>query len=58
MERIGFGDDSAVVVVDDAGGHLATMMNAHFCAVVPNLRIMEIDPDVVTGSLPLQEAPQ
>ena len=28
-------------------GHLATMMNAHFCAVVPNLRIMEIDPDAV-----------
>jgi galactonate dehydratase len=28
-------------------GHLATMMNAHFCAVVPNLRIMEIDPDTV-----------
>ena len=28
-------------------GHLATMMNAHFCAVVPNLRIMEIDPDNV-----------
>ena len=28
-------------------GHLATLMNAHFCAVVPNLRIMEIDPDVV-----------
>src|SRR5713101_2169302 len=26
-------------------GHLATMMNAHFCAVVPNLRIMEIDLD-------------
>ena len=23
------------------------MMNAHFCAVVPNLRIMEIDPDTV-----------
>ncbi|RPH82717.1 MAG: mandelate racemase/muconate lactonizing enzyme family protein, partial [Candidatus Rokuibacteriota bacterium] len=23
------------------------LMNAHFCAVVPNLRIMEIDPDVV-----------
>jgi L-alanine-DL-glutamate epimerase-like enolase superfamily enzyme len=22
-------------------------MNAHFCALVPNLRIMEIDPDVV-----------
>jgi len=28
-------------------GHLATLQNAHFCAVVPNLRIMEIDPDVV-----------
>jgi len=28
-------------------GHLATMMNAHFCAVVPNFRIMEIDPDRV-----------
>jgi L-alanine-DL-glutamate epimerase-like enolase superfamily enzyme len=28
-------------------GHLATMMNAHFSAVVPNFRIMEIDPDVV-----------
>jgi L-alanine-DL-glutamate epimerase-like enolase superfamily enzyme len=28
-------------------GHLATVMNTHFCAVVPNLRIMEIDPDVV-----------
>jgi L-alanine-DL-glutamate epimerase-like enolase superfamily enzyme len=28
-------------------GHLATMMNAHFCAVVPNLRIMELDPDTV-----------
>jgi len=26
-------------------GHLATMMNAHFCAVVPNFRIMEIDLD-------------
>jgi L-alanine-DL-glutamate epimerase-like enolase superfamily enzyme len=23
------------------------MMSAHFCAVVPNLRIMEIDPDTV-----------
>jgi galactonate dehydratase len=29
-------------------GHLATLMNAHFCAVVPNVRIMEIDPDVVS----------
>jgi L-alanine-DL-glutamate epimerase-like enolase superfamily enzyme len=28
-------------------GHLATMMNAHWSAVVPNLRIMEIDPDMV-----------
>jgi len=28
-------------------GHLATMMNAHFCAVAPNVRIMEIDPDTV-----------
>ena len=28
-------------------GHLATMMNAHFAAVVPNLRIMETDPDTV-----------
>jgi len=28
-------------------GHLATLMNAHFCAVAANFRIMEIDPDVV-----------
>jgi galactonate dehydratase len=28
-------------------GHLATMMNAHWSAVIPNLRIMEIDLDVV-----------
>jgi len=28
-------------------GPLATLMSAHFCAVVPNLRIMEIDPDHV-----------
>lgn len=28
-------------------GHLATLMNAHFCAVVPNMRIMEIDVDHV-----------
>jgi L-alanine-DL-glutamate epimerase-like enolase superfamily enzyme len=28
-------------------GPLATMMSAHFCAVVPNLRIMEIDVDTV-----------
>lgn len=28
-------------------GHLSTMMSAHFAAVVPNLRIMEIDHDTV-----------
>ncbi len=28
-------------------GHLATMMNAAFCAVAPNFRIMEIDCDFV-----------
>ncbi len=28
-------------------GHLATMMNAHFSAVAPNFRIMEIDCDFV-----------
>lgn len=26
-------------------GHLCTMMNAHFCAAVPNLRITEVDID-------------
>ncbi len=26
-------------------GHLCTMMNAHFCSAVPNLRIMEVDID-------------
>jgi L-alanine-DL-glutamate epimerase-like enolase superfamily enzyme len=26
-------------------GHLCTMMNAHFCAAIPNLRIMEVDID-------------
>ncbi len=30
-------------------GHLATMMNAHFAAAVPNLRIMEIDIDRIPG---------
>jgi L-alanine-DL-glutamate epimerase-like enolase superfamily enzyme len=29
-------------------GHLCTMMNAHFCAAVPNLRIMEVDIDRIT----------
>lgn len=28
-------------------GPLSTMMSAHFCALVPNLRIMEYDPDHV-----------
>ncbi|HEV8474318.1 MAG TPA: mandelate racemase/muconate lactonizing enzyme family protein [Methylomirabilota bacterium] len=28
-------------------GHLATMMNAHWCAVAPNFRIMELDVDNV-----------
>jgi L-alanine-DL-glutamate epimerase-like enolase superfamily enzyme len=28
-------------------GHLSTMMSAHFCAAIPNLRIMEIDIDDV-----------
>jgi L-alanine-DL-glutamate epimerase-like enolase superfamily enzyme len=28
-------------------GHLSTMMSAHLAAVVPNLRIMETDPDVI-----------
>jgi L-alanine-DL-glutamate epimerase-like enolase superfamily enzyme len=28
-------------------GHLSSMMSAHLAAVVPNLRIMETDPDVV-----------
>jgi L-alanine-DL-glutamate epimerase-like enolase superfamily enzyme len=27
--------------------HLATMMSAHLCAVVPNVRIMEFDTDQV-----------
>ena len=28
-------------------GHLATVMSAHFCASIPNFRIMEIDIDDV-----------
>ena len=28
-------------------GHLSTLMSAHFCAAVPNLRVMEIDIDDV-----------
>ena len=28
-------------------GNLSTLMSAHFCAAVPNFRVMEIDPDDV-----------
>ncbi len=52
-------------------GHLATMMNAHLCAAVPNLRIMETDidrlpwdaelfttvPDIRDGYLHLPDTP-
>jgi L-alanine-DL-glutamate epimerase-like enolase superfamily enzyme len=38
-------------------GHLATLMNAHFSAVVPNVRIMEIDPDRVSWYDDLVTAP-
>lgn len=52
-------------------GHLCTMMNAHFAAAVPNLRIMEIDvdrlawdaelfthaPEIVDGHLVIPDRP-
>jgi galactonate dehydratase len=52
-------------------GHLCSMMNAHFCAAVPNLRIMEIDidrlawdhelfthlPEIVDGHLIIPDRP-
>ncbi len=52
-------------------GHLSTMMSAHFCASVPNFRIMEIDiddvpwkddlvthpPEIVDGHLVLSDRP-
>ena len=52
-------------------GHLCTMMNAHFAAAVPNLRIMEIDidrlpwddelltavPKIENGALVMPDAP-
>src|SRR2546430_17136025 len=52
-------------------GHLCTMMNAHFAASVPNLRIMEIDidrlawddalftstPQIENGELVMSDAP-
>jgi L-alanine-DL-glutamate epimerase-like enolase superfamily enzyme len=28
-------------------GHMSTLMSAHFCAAIPNFRIMEIDIDDV-----------
>ena len=28
-------------------GHLSTVMSAHFCAAIPNFRVMEIDIDDV-----------
>ena len=33
-------------------GHLSTMMNVHFAAAVPNLRIMEIDIDRLAFAVP------
>ena len=52
-------------------GHLCTMMNAHFSAAVPNLRIMETDidrlawdhelfthvPEIVDGHLVMPDRP-
>jgi galactonate dehydratase len=38
-------------------GHLCTMMNAHFAAAVPNLRIMEIDIDRLTWDDELFDVP-
>ncbi|MEM9046832.1 MAG: mandelate racemase/muconate lactonizing enzyme family protein [Pseudomonadota bacterium] len=51
-------------------GNLSTMMSAHFCAAIPNFRIMEIDiddvpwkdevvspPEIVDGHLVLSDAP-
>lgn len=37
--------------------HLATMMSAHFAAIVPNLRIMETDPDMVPWQSELVTVP-
>ena len=40
-------------------GHLCTMMNAHFAAAVPNLRIMEVDIDRIAWDHELfSHAPQ
>ncbi len=52
-------------------GHLSTLMSAHFCAAIPNFRVMEIDiddvpwkddlvtivPDIVDGCLALPTGP-
>ena len=51
-------------------GNLCTAMSAHFCAAIPNFRIMEIDiddvpwkhdvvtpPEIVDGHLVLSDAP-
>ena len=38
-------------------GHLATMMNAHFAAAVPNLRIMEIDVDRIPADSEIFTSP-
>jgi L-alanine-DL-glutamate epimerase-like enolase superfamily enzyme len=31
-------------------GHMSTLMSAHFCAAIPNFRIMEIDIPGAAGS--------
>ena len=38
-------------------GHLSTLMSAHFCAAIPNFRIMEIDIDDVSWKDELVTAP-
>ena len=38
-------------------GHLSTLMSAHFCAALPNVRIMEIDIDDVPWKDDLVTAP-
>ena len=38
-------------------GHLSSLMSAHFCAAVPNFRIMEIDIDDVPWKDDLVTAP-
>ncbi len=38
-------------------GHLGTLMSAHFCAAIPNFRVMEIDVDEVPWKDALVTAP-